>query len=48
MTAPETFASLRSTLDHGAPSRHEVDGALRRALAVMAGLVPAIHAVPLR
>ena len=27
MTAPETFASLKSILDQGAPSRHEVDGA---------------------
>ena len=26
MTAPETFASLRSILDQGAPSRHEVGG----------------------
>ena len=27
---------------------HEVDGAFRRTFAVMAGLVPAIHAAPLR
>jgi hypothetical protein len=25
MTASETFASLRSTLDQGAPSRQEID-----------------------
>jgi hypothetical protein len=30
MTASETFTSLRSTLDQGAPSRHEVDGGNRR------------------
>ncbi len=30
MTAPETFASLKSILDQGAPSRHEVDGAVGR------------------
>ena len=28
MTAPETFTSLKSTLDPGAPSRHELDGAV--------------------